>query len=90
MAKTNWEQMLEQDPVLKRSHTARGYKMALKDGVFELRLEYREYGGDFRYDLRMWAYIDDEWRPTKRGLVIFPNQIEEFLDLLTKLVKGGA
>jgi hypothetical protein len=88
VAKSNWEQMLEQDPSLRRMHTERSRVQVLKEGQFELRLEYRSYNGDFRYDLRLWAFIEDEWRPTKRGLVIFPSQIEEFAKLLDELIHG--
>lgn len=84
--KTNWEQIIEQDPSLAKAETERSSTMVLKANELELRLAYHEYQGYFRYDLRMWAFIDGQWRPTKRGLVIFPDQIEEFVRRLLDVI----
>ena len=87
--KGNWDQLLEQDPELARAWTERSKVLVLKEGELEIHLDYHEYEGNFRYDLRMWAMIDGKMRPTKRGLVIFPQQIQRFVQLLDELINGG-
>lgn len=86
---SNWDKLLAQDPNLARSWSERNRVLVLKEGELELHLDYREWEGNFRYDIRMWAYIDGEMRPTRKGIVIFPHQIKEFARLLDELIVGG-
>lgn len=83
--KSNWEQILEQDPDLRMAQTERLKIIVLKPGELELRLSYHAYQGNFRYDIRMYALIEGLMRPTKRGVVIFPSQIDEFIRTLIEL-----
>lgn len=53
-----------------------------------LRVSTEEYKGRKYIDVRVYFENDDgEWKPTKKGVTIQPDKIEEFLDLIKKAGK---
>jgi hypothetical protein len=54
-----------------------------------LRVSAEEYKGRRYVDVRVYFANDEgEWKPTKKGVTIQPEKIEEFVDLVKKAGKA--
>jgi hypothetical protein len=50
-----------------------------------IRVSTAEYKGRKYVDVRIYFADDEgEWKPTKKGVTIQPDKVEEFLDLIKK------
>jgi hypothetical protein len=53
-----------------------------------LRISAEEFKGRKYVDVRVYFENDEgEWKPTKKGITIQPDKIEEFVDLIKKAGK---
>ncbi len=53
-----------------------------------LRVSAEEYKGRKYVDVRVYFANDEgEWKPTKKGVTIQPEKVEEFIDLVRKAGK---
>jgi hypothetical protein len=54
-----------------------------------LRISAEEFKGRKYVDVRVYFENDEgEWKPTKKGITIQPDKIEEFVDLIKKAGKS--
>jgi hypothetical protein len=54
-----------------------------------LRISAEEFKGRKYVDIRVYFENDEgEWKPTKKGVTIQPDKIEEFVDLIKKAGKS--
>jgi hypothetical protein len=54
-----------------------------------LRVSAEEYKGRKYIDVRIYFENDEgEWKPTKKGVTIQPDRVEDFLDLIKKAAKA--
>ncbi len=54
-----------------------------------LRVSTEEYKGRKYVDVRVYFANDEgEWKPTKKGVTIYPEKVEEFIDLVRKAGKA--
>ena len=54
-----------------------------------LRVSAEEYKGRKYVDVRVYFANDEgEWKPTKKGVTIQPEKVEEFIDLVRKAGKA--
>ncbi len=54
-----------------------------------LRVSAEEYKGRKYVDVRIYFENDEgEWKPTKKGVTIQPEKVEEFIELIKKAGKA--
>jgi hypothetical protein len=54
-----------------------------------LRVSTEEYKGRKYIDVRIYFENDEgEWKPTKKGVTIQPDRLDDFLDLIKKAAKA--
>ena len=54
-----------------------------------LRVSAEEYKGRKYVDVRLYFATDEgEWKPTKKGVTIQPEKVEEFIELIRKAGKA--
>lgn len=44
----------------------------------------REWNGEFGVDLRRWQKFGNDWKPTKKGIRLRPNEISEAITFLER------
>jgi hypothetical protein len=54
-----------------------------------LRVSAEEYKGRKYIDIRIYFENDEgEWKPTKKGVTVQPDKVEDFLELIKKAGKA--
>lgn len=53
--------------------------------TMRLKLQTGEYNGDLRVDLRMFIKVDNEFKPTKKGINFHAEWIDKFIEMVKKL-----
>jgi hypothetical protein len=49
-----------------------------------LKVSLNNYKGSDFIDIRVYFEADDDWKPTKKGVTIHPDRLEELIQLLQK------
>ena len=50
----------------------------------ELKVDIREWNGEFGVDIRRWQKFGNDWKPTKKGIRIRANEISEAITFLER------